>query len=130
MAPEGGNRLLATTTLTRMSMSDSPILFDRSLLRARLRRAAALGPATFLLDRVAEDFADRLAPVLRQFARALDLGTPTDALRRALMPGGKIDRLIAATPIAGPAAAEWNVVADAEVLPFADGTLDLVVSGL
>ena len=78
-------------------MSDSPILFDRSLLRARLRRAAALGPASFLLDRVAEDFADRLAPVLRQFGSALDLGTPTDAVRRALASSHKIDRLIAAT---------------------------------
>lgn len=111
-------------------MPESPILFDRSLLRARLRRAAALGPASFLLDRVAEDFADRLAPVLRQFARALDLGTPTDAVRRALASSRKIDRFIAATPIASPAPGEWQVVADAEVLPFADGTLDLVISGL
>ena len=30
-------------------------------------RAAALGPSTFLLDRVAEDLADRLAAVLRRF---------------------------------------------------------------
>lgn len=111
-------------------MSDSPMLFDRSLLRARLRRAAALGPASFLLDRVAEDFADRLAPVLRQFARALDLGTPTDAVRRALVSSGKIDRFIAASPIASPVPGEWHVVADAEALPFADGALDLVVSGL
>jgi SAM-dependent methyltransferase len=115
-----------------MSMSDSPILFDRVLLRARLRRAAALGPATFLLDRVAEDFADRLAPVLRQFARALDLATPTDVVRRALMPSGKIDRFVVAAPVAQPSATpgEWQVVADAEALPFGDDSLDLVTSGL
>lgn len=112
-------------------MSDSPILFDRTLLRTRLRRAAALGPATFLLDRVAEDFADRLAPVLRQFAHALDLATPTDAVRCALMPSGKIERFISASSIATPSApTEWRVIADAEALPFGDGTLDLVVSGL
>lgn len=112
-------------------MSDSPILFDRMLLRTRLRRAAALGPATFLLDRVAEDFADRLAPVLRQFARALDLATPTDAVRRALAGSGKIERFISANAIATPNTHnDWHVVADAEALPFGDGTLDLVVSGL
>ena len=65
-------------------MSQSPIIFDRNLLRARRRRAAALGPATFLIDRVAEDFSDRLATVLRRFELAVDLGTPTDAVRRAL----------------------------------------------
>ena len=33
----------------------APILFDRALLRARQARALRAGPATFLLDRVAED---------------------------------------------------------------------------
>ncbi|MGZ9053310.1 MAG: SAM-dependent methyltransferase, partial [Rhodoplanes sp.] len=37
-----------------------PRVFDRSLLRRRQLRARSLGPATFLLDRVAEDAADRL----------------------------------------------------------------------
>jgi SAM-dependent methyltransferase len=132
MIPKSGNRFSTTQAVTRPStMSEHPNLFDRSLLRMRLRRAAALGPAAFLLDRVAEDFADRLAPVLRQFARALDLGTPTDAVRRALMPSGKIDRFVVAEMIASPnVPGEWRVVADAEALPFGDGMLDLVVSGL
>ena len=38
-------------------MSD-PLLFDRALLRLRRLRAARRGPATFLLDRVAEDIAE------------------------------------------------------------------------
>jgi SAM-dependent methyltransferase len=101
-------------------MSQSPIIFDRNLLRARRRRAAALGPATFLIDRVAEDFSDRLATVLRRFELAVDLGTPTDALRRALAASGKVDRIIAADVI----------TADEEALPFRDGSLDLVVSAL
>ena len=37
-----------------------PVIFDRTLLRARRARAAALGPATFLLERVADDIAERL----------------------------------------------------------------------
>jgi len=43
----------------------APVLFDRALLRARLDRAWRVGPAAFLLDRVAEDMADRLQAVTR-----------------------------------------------------------------
>src|SRR5215213_10021672 len=92
-----------------------PLIFDRRLLRARLARAAAIGPATFLLDRVAGDIAERLSAVLRTFDIAVDLGTPTDAVRRAIA-----DRV-------GTIAA---VVADEEALPFRDASLDLVVSAL
>ena len=61
-----------------------PLIFDRRLLRARRARAAALDPATFLVERVADDFAGRLSAVLRKFDLAVDLGTPTDAVRRVL----------------------------------------------
>src|SRR5947209_4873281 len=43
-----------------VGMSGNPIIFDRPLLRVRRRRARALGPETFLLDRVAADLAERL----------------------------------------------------------------------
>ena len=62
----------------------APLLFDRSLLRARLARAQKLGPATFLLDRIAEDMAERLAAVLREFKDAAEIGTPGDQIDRAL----------------------------------------------
>ena len=70
--------------MTERSTLPSPLIFDRNLVRARRRRAAAMGPATFLLDRVAADLADRLAAVLRRFDLALDLGTPGEAVRAAL----------------------------------------------
>ena len=108
--------------------ASGPVIFDRMLLRARRRRAAALGPTTFLIDRVAEDIADRLATVLRQFDRALDLGTPTDAVRRALAASGKVGTVIAADALAGGAGPA--VAVDEEALPFADGAFDLVVSAL
>jgi SAM-dependent methyltransferase len=92
-----------------------PVIFDRNLLRARRARAAGLGPVTFLLQRVADDIADRMSAVLRTFDIAVDLGTPTDAVRRAIA-----DRV-------GTIAA---VVADEEALPFRDASLDLVVSAL
>jgi len=98
------------------------------LLRARRARARALGPETFLLDRVAADLADRVAAVLRQFERVVDLGTPTDAVRRALE--DKVGPIVAAEPAAPLSARPLSVAVDEEELPFADGALDLVVSAL
>jgi SAM-dependent methyltransferase len=110
-----------------------PLIFDRALIRRRLRRAAALGPATFLLDRVAGDLAERLAAVLRRFELAVDLGTPGAALRMALAGLGSVGSVVAANALALEPAMSANkqkVAADEEALPFGDGTLDLVVSGL
>src|SRR5258708_19290477 len=75
-------------------MDPSPVIFDRRLLRERRARALALGPSTFLLERVADDMADRLGAVLRPFDRALDLGTPGDGLRRVLAASGKVERIV------------------------------------
>ena len=111
-------------------MSQNPTIFDRQLLRARQRRARALGAETFLIDRIAADLGERLSVVLRQFERAVDLGTPTDAVRRALAESGKVATLVSAAPTAGPGDASLQVAADEEALPFADGSLDLVVSAL
>jgi SAM-dependent methyltransferase len=124
-------------------MPGSPILFDRELLRTRRRRAMLLGPSTFLLERVAEEFSDRLATVLRQFEVAVDLGTPTETLRRVLAASGKVGTIIATGALAedaglGGARASGAtdapgalvVAADEEALPFGDGSLDLVVSAL
>jgi SAM-dependent methyltransferase len=110
-------------------MSAGPTIFDRNLLRARQQRARALGPATFLLDRVATELGDRLAVVLRQFERAVDLGTPTDALRRVLMDSGKVATVVSATT-GTHGENELHVAADEELLPFGGGSLDLVVSAL
>jgi len=116
-------------------MSPTPqvqALFDRALLRQRRRRARALGPVTFLIDRVAEDMAERLSVVRRSFDAVVDLGTPTDAVRRAIVAIGAVDRVVAAVPMAAAQAGERTpaVVADEEHLPFRDASLDLVVSGL
>ena len=109
-----------------------PVVFDRILLRARRRRALALGPATFLLDRVVADLTERLALVLRRFELAADIGTPSDALQRAIREKGLAGRMIAAYALAdrNPDESGWSIVADEEFLPFADGALDLAVSAL
>jgi SAM-dependent methyltransferase len=103
------------------------MVFDRMLLRARRRRALALGAETFLIDRVAADLAERLDAVLRAFPVAVDLGTPTDALRRALAGRKSVGTVVSA---AQPPREDLDVAADEEALPFRDASLDLVVSAL
>ena len=118
-------------------VSPLPLVFDRRRQRAYRRRAATLGPSTFLIERVAEDLSDRLATVLRRFECAVDLGTPIDAVRRALAASGKVGTIIAAGALAGDPAVSRHraretlvVAADEEALPFRDASLDLVVSAL
>ncbi len=96
----------------------APLLFDRALLRARQSRASGLGAATFLLDRVADDMAERLHAVLRDFRTAADIGTAGEQLRHVL--AGRVDQL---TPVALPDL-------ESEPLALAPQSLDLAVSGL
>jgi SAM-dependent methyltransferase len=112
--------MVVTAYQTGMAISpnSAPLLFDRAMLRVRRKRAERLGPATFLLDRVAEDMAERLHAVLREFAHAADIGTPGNQVRNAL--AGRIDQLARADPPdceSGP-------------LPLAPASIDLAVSAL
>jgi SAM-dependent methyltransferase len=95
----------------------APILFDRALLRMRQSRALRVGPATFLLDRVAEDMEERLHAVLRDFADAADIWTPGTVLRKPSR-----ERFKSVTQI--------SLELAQETLPFRPESLDLVVSGL
>src|SRR4029077_1648561 len=107
-------------------MAENPMIFDRALLRQRRRRAAALGPATFLLDRVADDLAERLATVLRRFAVAVDLRTPAEAARTALAGLASDGRMLGANFMPDAARGKIFFASDDEALPFDDASLDLV----
>jgi SAM-dependent methyltransferase len=96
----------------------APILFDRALLRARQRRAEKMGPATFLLDRVAEDMAERLHAVLREFPSAADIGTMGEQVRNAL------------TKRVGRLARVDLPDSESEPLPLQSESVDLAVSAL
>lgn len=112
-------------------MTAAAQIFDRHLVRVRQRRASAIGPASFLLHRVAEDMADRLDAVMRRFHLAVDLGTPGADVREALATHARIGDVIAVHPMcAAMPRAELAVAAEEEALPFRDGSLDLVVSAL
>jgi SAM-dependent methyltransferase len=108
-------------------------IFDRRLLIERRDRVAA-GAAShdFLLARVADDLMERLAAVNRRFPLAASVGAYHGLIGRGLrqMPGIELvtdveasTRLLAQCD--GP-----RLQADEEALPFADASLDLVVSAL
>jgi SAM-dependent methyltransferase len=117
--------------MTERPAMPSPMIFDRALIRRRRRRALALGPVTALLERVADELAERLAAVLRRFEIAVDLGTPGEAVREALARLGSVGTIVAidALPERGPTSRPF-VVADEEALPLREASLDLVVSAL
>lgn len=111
-------------------MNDAPPrIFDRALLRRRVARALARGAPDFLMRRAAEDLTDRLTATKREFPRALDLGTPTPHFAQAVVAAGRPAPLRAA-PVLLSERGGFRVVADEEALPFAAGSMDLVVSGL
>jgi SAM-dependent methyltransferase len=91
----------------------APILFDRALLTRRLARAQKLGPATFLLDRISEDMAERLAAVNREFAEVADIWTPGEGLSLPRLRVRHVD-----------------IGSGDETLPLAPASLDLAVSAL
>lgn len=119
-------------------MSESWALFNRSVVRRHRERAAAERDGRDFLQReVAERLVDRLDDVRRRFPLALDLGCRGGLIAGLLGGRGGVEtlvqadlapamaRLAARRPGAGPALA-----ADEELLPFADGAFDLVLSSM
>lgn len=108
-------------------------LFDTALLIARQNRVAETVAAhDFLLKRAAEDLVERLAIVRRDFPVALDLGAHHGTLGRAVLELPNVEALVsldAAERLLGQTPG-FRVEAALDALPFADGSLDLVVSGL
>src|SRR5690554_4648718 len=108
--------------------SAPPRPFEPRLTRLRKRRAlAGFRAAAFLHRRAAEDLAERLEAIPREFPRALALGggglfSEALAARPALK--ARIGAVIEAD-VAGGA-----VTLDPELLPFAPESFDLVVSPL
>lgn len=108
-------------------------VFDRHLLaRRRDRWAKTAEQHDFLLERVADDFAARLAFINRQFARALILEAAHGVVGERIAKLGAVDWFASADPslnllmqCAGP-----KCVADVEWLPFGTASLDLILSPL
>lgn len=114
-------------------MSAPPRLFDRTLHRRRLDRAARdYSTADFLHRRAALDIAERLDPILRNFPLAVDLSARRGAFREALAEAasGKVAHLIEADLSLRMLAGRTGprLVCDEERLPLADASVDLIIS--
>src|SRR6185369_9059199 len=138
-ASNGPNGQTGGNPLPPRSMASAPHspprLFDRSLRRKRLDRAArTFANADFLQRRAAQDVAERLAPILKTFPLAVDLSAHKGAFREALAAEapGKVETLIEADLSSRMLAGRDGprLVADDERLPFADASVDLIVSCL
>jgi SAM-dependent methyltransferase len=126
------SREIISICFPEQRMTSAPVVFDRAAVRRNWRRAQRLGPATFLIDRAAEDLCERLSAVVRRFELAVDLASPTDAVRRRLRGTDLVSTIVAVTdPAAAPAPEDdLTILADAEALPLREDSLDLVVSAL
>lgn len=114
-------------------MPGAPQIFDRRLIRTRRDRIAASGEAPdFLLARVADDFAERLSIVRREFPRAVSLGAYSGVLAQRLRALPNVGEIMDVDPSIQclKLATGLRVAAEEDALPFAAQSLDLVVSGL
>jgi len=102
--------------------------FEPRRVRQRKRRVAAAFPdAAFLHARAAEDLAERLEAIPREFPRALALGGGglfTNAVLARPALAARLGRIIEADIGAGP------IEIDLERMPFAEQAFDLIVSPL
>ena len=114
------------------SEASPALLFDRRAWRLHRERAARQGAVDFLHAEIADRLVERLDLVNREFPVALDLGARDGALARVLAERAGTDRVIAAEPAGGflSGATGLRLVADPELLPFADAGFDLVASVL
>ena len=116
-----------------MPPSAPPRLFDRPLIAARLERALRAAPdnpgADFLLGRAAEELADRLSLVRREFAVAAEVGAPGPHAAEVLAArGGGFTLRLAPLALAAGAGPYARAIGDLESLPLADASCDLIVS--
>jgi NADH dehydrogenase [ubiquinone] 1 alpha subcomplex assembly factor 5 len=113
--------------------ADPTRIFDRALLAARRDRMAERATEhDFLLERVADDIAERLAIVQRTFPLAANIGAHHGLISQRVRGIAGVARIVNMDHAARllEQSEGWRVVADEEALPFAAASLDLVVSGL
>ncbi len=123
-----------------ISKNAPPDIVDRPLLRQRIARAMrdhagnAAGDTDWLMRETIADLAARLEIVERRFDRALALDDQTGAITAMLNNSpkvGHVDTLaMTSVPPVGPTTASNIAFADAERLPIAQASVDLVVSAL
>lgn len=104
-------------------------VFDLQSLVARKRRARRIDDrgAHFLMQRAAEDVADRLSTVQRSFGTAASILSQTDAAQRMLQQSGKVENIFRVETDAALLDGD-GLVAQDEILPLQPESVDLVIS--
>ena len=114
-------------------MSEDRELFDRRLLRQRRERfAGEVAAHEFLLAEVGTEIAERVGAILRDFPLALDLGAYRGGLGSRLAAMPRVGEVIYAesAPKLAALCPRPALACDEDLLPFKDGSLNLVASGL
>lgn len=100
--------------------------FDRSLVRARLSNAMKSDEfPDFLHRRAAEDIVDRLGLILREFEKAVVIADKPDDFAQQLYATGRFGHILTARTAGNHAA---DLQCDDEIFPFAENSLDCVIS--
>jgi SAM-dependent methyltransferase len=113
--------------------ADMEILFDQALVAARRENAARKCEpgASFLVDLAAQELAERLAVVERQFDDAVELHGGTGAAGRQALATGKIGRLTRVeTSSVFAASGECLIEAALDEVPLEPASTSLVLSPL
>lgn len=106
-------------------------LFDRELLaRKRMRCAPALDDFRFLLRHTGQHVLERLDDIKRDFPTALQIGARDDAAFTAALRSKAACAYVARMDLTPALLGHGDVLGDEEYLPFAHGSLDLIVSNL
>lgn len=105
-------------------------VFDSDLTLVRKLRALKSGePADFLMRHMADDLAERLAPVERHFHRAVALFCLTPHAADTIARSGKADHVLRVEADERLLSGTYEgIVAPAETVPFESESIDLAVS--
>jgi len=110
-------------------MTDSARIFDRVAHRRRRQRFA--GGPDFLRRAIEERLLDRLDDIRRPLGRVLVLGAQDGELAAAVRQRPGVDHVVTADEVGRPhVPLDPDVLADEELLPFADGAFRTVLSAM
>lgn len=116
-----------------MARTSVPIVFNQSLLRKRLARAAHHGGNdNFLMQRIAEDIASRVDLIKRDFSLCALFGDHPECLTPALGKLPNLDRIISIGNIYSDVQTpnSPHIVSTEEFLPLANACINLAISPL
>lgn len=92
-------------------------------------RDAAKGDADFLVRRVADDLAERLSVITREFEIAVDLNGVGQHVADAIAASGHCEHIVQSR-VGAFQDGQTSIVHRDDILPFAHGSVDLIVSAL